>query len=220
MKKTIIGIVSVLLVAGILTFVFSREKSKTDFSDKEVVKIEKLNPDKGILCIQKVAVGEDGNSLENKIYIWGKKTRFDGSLGQEEQGQKDFHMITDGEYQYIWGKGMMAGAFGANDGKVHGMKMKVMDKEEDMGPDFDIDELEKNNFQAPGVICKTWEPDEDIFKLPENVEFKDMSVLMGGMGSMMGGQTGSPDCDSMCGFIPNVKDKEECLKSCEEENDK
>ena len=53
--------------------------------------------DENVRCEFSHVVSDD-NRLDGVTYISGKKVRVDYKLAVPEQGQKDLHMISDGEY--------------------------------------------------------------------------------------------------------------------------
>ncbi len=226
-QKIILAIIALIILGGGAFMLLkaknnSSEQGKeqnqiTQEAKKEAKKIMSLDPNKGIKCEQINDVGEN-NKLKTVIYFYKNKMRYDVGLAQETQGQKDFHMINDGEYSYMWGKGMLASALGGQEG---GLKIKNDDPmNKDMQEDVDVDfeELKKQNYVMPGIKCEQWSPNDDLFQAPAGIEFKDMSNLMSDMTKNRELFNSSDPC-AMCDMIPDAKTKEECKKSCQEDKE-
>ncbi len=211
-NKIIIGILGLLVLGG---FAFMLTGHNAVKGKKEAANIASLNPDAGVKCKYTVAVLGD-NTQNSTLYIYKNHFRYDTNLSKETQGQKDLHMIDDGEYSYIWGKGIIGGL-----GAGKGFKMKSTRNENadenGIAPDIDIEALKKNNFKAPGMECEPWNPDMDMFKAPNNLTFMDMDKFMGGGMMNVGGVGMQNTCDA-CDMIPDAKAKAECKKSCKDDN--
>ncbi|MDP2090530.1 MAG: hypothetical protein Q8K30_02930 [Candidatus Gracilibacteria bacterium] len=118
---------------------------------------------------------EDGGIMNQKIYISGDKMRMDYNLTND--GIKiENHMISDGEYNYMWGD---SGNF----------KMKII---HDIDDNIDIDnENEKidGGFQdskefldkIPASKCEKWDVDTQVFELPKGIDFMDFAELQKSM---------------------------------------
>ena len=217
MEKTkILGIVGVVVLIGGIIF-FTSDSSRGDIKN-DFNKMNALDVNQGITCRQEVKVLED-NKLINKMYFYKNKMRFDSSLEKETQGQKDMHMISDGEYNYLWGQGMIGAALGGVS-KNQGMKMKIDDQGE-MANSVDVKELKENNWKVPGISCESWNPDMSIFELPQDINFIDPSNMMPGFGGKSKNSTPTGflnQCKKACQDIPNEKARAECENGCADFN--
>ncbi len=219
-----------LIGGGIVVFILGvgmfMSFNKKDDVQREVTKtFGNLSIRDGVKCTQTANVGEDGNSVTSTIYFYKDKLRYDSVMKDKVQGQKDIHSITDGEYTYIWGEGTIGSMFGGASNK--GMKIKN-DEENNYAPDVNAEELEKENFNAPGLNCEKWSPDSKIFELPKDIEFETMDQMLNASMPQTPPQstaTGdaatpqAPNMDDMCAIcdsIPDATAKAECKKSCNE----
>jgi hypothetical protein len=218
MKKKIIIALFVVIVLGAIVYVSSKKKGNV------VTDILSLNPNNGIICTHTSTVGENGNSVTTTIYIFGNKMRYDSFLTAKEQGQKDIHLINDGEYSYMWGEGIIANTLSGGLGS-NGMKMKNSDNPEEYNSfisDIDIKKLKEASFNIPGLDCKPWDGDRTIFDLPKDVNFVDMKEMMNPVN--FSGSVNNSDIDfnspsstnycDICEMIPDTDDKKECMDSC------
>ncbi len=219
-NKIIIGSLISLVLVGL---VYMMLNTNSDQQNSITNKLINLNPDEGIMCTQAVSVGGDKNSVTSTIYILGKKMRYDSSLAQEVQGQKDIHMITDGEYSYLWGKGIIANTLSGG-GSNKGFKMKMDDKNESFTPNINIEDLKKNNFNVPGLKCQTWNSDKSLLEIPTDIDFVSMENMMNpAMMNLKSPKNNQSDknisgtnlCE-MCNMIPDAQGKKDCLESCKD----
>ncbi len=214
-KKYLIAGAIVVLLVGIAFTVLNKNDSPGIIKNTIT---NRLSAKDGVKCIQKVSVGENGNSLTTTLYFYKNNMRYDSEMSEEVQGQKDMHAISDGEYTYIWGNSTPASMFG---GSNTGFKIKKDEDDGNYAPDFDVEELEKSEFNAPNLNCEKWTPDNKMFELPKNIEFKTLEEAMAPPITDSSTQSGSetPEISNMCAMcdtIPDATAKAECKKSCSE----
>ena len=120
-----------------------------------------------LVCESTYKVGED-NEIKTIMYISGKRVRLDYDMknpvpGMAGETQKDLHMVSDGEYGYVWGDSTIGGI-------MQGFKVKIdeMDSEE-VAPK----ETEIIDYEMPVTDCKPWTVDEKMFEIPEGIDFID-----------------------------------------------
>ena len=120
-----------------------------------------------LVCESTYKVGED-NEIKTIMYISGKRVRLDYDMknpvpGMAGETQKDLHMVSDGEYGYVWGDSTIGGM-------MQGFKVKIdeMDSEE-VAPK----ETEMIDYEMPVTDCKPWTVDEKMFEIPGEIEFID-----------------------------------------------
>ncbi len=148
-----------------------------------------------------------GGSLTVETYLAGDKLRLDYTMTKEISGQKDLHIISDGNYSYLWGKSF----FGE---KLRGMKIPVSSDAPGGKKQSREDILEQYSVidtETP-LNCKKWKVDSKKFSLPEGIIFDDVETAQGlfmgqveegseaGVGSLPG--MGQDPC-SMCEQLPS-----------------
>lgn len=153
---------------------------------------------------------EDGSS-EGTIYVSGKKSRND-IYAEVEGGEKfEYHTIIDSEYMYTW-----------SSLEEQGTKIKL-DELNMTGKEFDEASLSENleaYAEHEGIQkktnfkCRPWIPNNSKFNPPSNIEFIDMTEMMGNMQQQA--EDMQEDMQSMCGMcdmMPTPEEKAECLAS-------
>jgi hypothetical protein len=102
---------------------------------------------------------------QGDIYVSGNRMRVNFVTDLENQTGIENHMVKDGDYVYTWAETAKSGA-----------KFKIDPNSETSwnasSPPEGLSNLSKNLKYS----CETWEEDDDEFKLPENVNFIDISV--------------------------------------------
>lgn len=103
--------------------------------------------------------------IDQTVYISGKKMRMDSNWN-DDWISIDNHMISDGEYNYMWWN---TGSF----------KMKI--------PKNDVSENEKTNVwytdsnevldKIPENKCEDWNVDSTVFDIPSGIEFVDLEEM-------------------------------------------
>lgn len=166
----------------------------------------------------------DQGELKVQTYLSDENMRVDYELSGAFAGaaaeQKNLHIVSDGEYFYMWGESLL-GAM------MEGIKYKVdYDEEGDMqAPDNDLLEAYMSFEDMPDLNCQKWNVDQGLFEIPEDIEFMDMDNLQEVMmGDLMDGMvdaaegdesdTGTgmmPDC-SMCDMMTGEM-QTSCLQS-------
>ncbi|MDD2870714.1 MAG: hypothetical protein PHS49_01890 [Candidatus Gracilibacteria bacterium] len=149
----------------------------TDISPKteELSMFDKFNSNilGSIKC--EIQTNDDGVLFNQVIYISGNKLRVDTILDKSSVKSEN-HMISDGEYSYVWGEG---GSF----------KFKNSQSVIDENSNDNIDEKFKSDFtDSKSVLenleenrCGNWNLDESVFELPSGIDFFDMNDLQKGL---------------------------------------
>lgn len=216
MNKTIIiaGGIIILLIGVVSISYFGDEKDDDKFASKGSDDIPdgtlgdfiKGKMGVNLMCEFSQPIA-DKSTLNITTYVANDKVRVDYIMTPPLQGQSDLHMITDGEYGYIWGDSTLGDAFS-------GMKIKLDD-------DLDSEEATQQNevvdYSIPVVNCEKWSVDNSKFDLPDDVDFMGMEEMTpGGDGTNMPAGTAN-GCD-ICEQMPEGQ-KGNCLRSmgCEDE---
>lgn len=114
---------------------------------------------------------------EGTVYVSKGKMRGDYKVLDASSGPFNGHMIQDGSgWAYMWG-----GPMGENrgtkirlDGHTNGPDQKPEGQGFDARQEMDMD-------------CREWKVDESKFEVPSNVQFMDLSQMMGGGFAAMAG---------------------------------
>ncbi len=151
-------------------------------------------------------------------YIDGKKERFrtEARVTDKAQGLViNSVSIFKDNYNYFWDDLT----------NKDGMKMKIEEDDSDdeyYQDDSDIEDEERLDLNERfNLKCSSWKVDEDMFELPKDKSFKDMSDLLNSfnnipeMGSGSNEQNASDiDYCSFCSLVPAGGDRDDCLSSC------
>lgn len=203
MKKTylsiIIGVVGIIIIGGVIFFLstnkiqapteqemgntgntstwtgFWMTETKNLGADSETQSVLEKYMKKqigNIMCETKVE--DENGSFEQTMYIASDlRMRMDW-VATHKQGSVDSHMISDGEYMYMWG------------GNGPSLKMKI-EEEDKVAPNTWEEELSEEQKdkkmsdyleEIPYNKCREWRVDDSLFKLPSGVEFMDMAEAM------------------------------------------
>jgi len=153
-------------------------------------------------------VVSNDNRLDGVTYISGKKVRVDYKLAVPEQGQKDLHMISDGEYGYVWGDSFLGDV-------MQGSKFKLDDT--DTADSTEADETAPSgdylDYETPVTKCEAWNPDMELFEIPGDITFMTAEELQNSVTQGIGTQ----NC-AMCDSLP-AEQKASCRRglNCDEE---
>lgn len=201
-KNIIYGAIAIIAVAGIVT-VMSMNKT-SDITTEGMTLNDFISGKVGnnVSCEFTHEVGEN-NSITVKTYISGSKVRVDYDMKNPVPGmgeeQKNMHIVSDGEYGYVWGDSFLGSM-------MQGMKYKMVDVEEEGGsaPTDMID------YDMPVINCSPWMPDQSMFEIPGDIEFMDMDNMQQMMEEQIQSQMNiQMDC-SMCDQVP-TEEKDSCL---------
>ncbi len=149
-----------------------------------------------IVCHSSYPVGD--SVLSVNTYIDGKKIRLDYSMDPPINGQSDLHMITKDEYSYVWGNSILGQAF-------DGVKIPLSDESSEIPEDQGMGMIDYDT-QLPD--CNSWEVDESLFDIPEDLNLQDMSA-------MMPGEDGEMDNCAMCFQLSEQGQVDQCLTTFE-----
>ncbi len=213
MKKNLMILGGAIILLIILSAAFSsRSGSGTFVSD--------LSPDRGIKCTKIIAEGDAGSS-EGVMYIYKDRVRYDSVMKHQQLGKRDMHVIVTKDKSYAWGS-----AFSVP-GLIEGGL--IFDNDSGEGPDLpelkDIEKMKRDGFEIPGMDCQPWNPDEEILTPPKDIKFSSQEDMMQNMmkglvpGSMNFGNPVPMDNCNFCKNIPDEKQRQECQKSCRDEED-
>lgn len=153
-------------------------------------------------------------SQEGTIYFAGEdKIRGDIQVNMPETGNKMTHFIKDGEKQYIW-----------SDGQPTGIVMTISKEEEEKikAEASQTDQSSVDMNMKMNMRCKRWSPNNSVLTPPSNIQFQDLSEMMGaalgggsGESSQPGGSFSSDDINmcAICDKIPAGAARDSCKAS-------
>lgn len=202
-RKLIPVIIGVLLVGAVAVFavttVINRNKtpnsqslsneskeSATEIAAKEegsisgsILDLMKLG--KSVKC--SYSMDTDGNKMDGISYVSGEKVRGDFNVTGPEDMKVESHMISDGQWAYIWSSAMPQG---------FKMKMTDMETQDSKVPteNTSLATLQKK-FDYK---CENWTSDNSVFDVPADVTFTDFNKC------------------SACELIKDTEGKETCKK--------
>lgn len=147
--------------------------------------------DANIVCHFSSPVAD--SELTATTYIAGERIRLEYVLTPPIQGQGDLYIVSDGEYMYMWGDSFLGNV--GNGFKI-AIGADTTAESNDGMPQF-------LDYDMPMTDCVSWEPDDSLLAIPDDVEFIDMYALA--------------DC-SLCDMLP-PEEKQSCLEAmgCEVE---
>ncbi len=148
-------------------------------------------------------------------YIDGKKERFrtEARVTDKSQGLViNSVSIFKDNYNYFWD----------DLSNKDGMKMKIEEDDSDdeyYQDDSGIEDEEGLDLNERfNLRCSSWKVDEDMFELPKDKSFKDMSELLDPFDAIseLGAESDGQDIDycSFCDLIPAGSERDDCLSSC------
>ena len=124
---------------------------------------------KSMRCTYTQKIDESGEIATGVIYMADKSARTEITIKEGADSVGKMHAIVDQEWTYSW-----------VEGSSKGFKMTL-----------EASELSEKNEEAVSDMskeidfeCKSWKKDNSKFKAPANIEFQDMSEIMGGLGDM------------------------------------
>ena len=134
-----------------------------------------------------------GETTKGTVFVSGKKVRGDFQSTIPKVGPVESHMISDGEYVYVWSTMMPRGIK---------MKASAATPQDIPGKTAPTQNPYSQNYD---YNCTAWGADASKFDLPAGVTFNDMSAMMP-KPPVSGDATGSakvpaPNC-SMCDQAP------------------
>jgi len=159
----------------------SSENTSSQTSIKELVA-----KGKPVTC--SFSTTDAANNTGGTVYIAGGNMRGDFTISSTVSKSVSSHMVILDGVSYIW-----------SSESNQGMKMKV---------DADVVAGQQASAQSPisydgrsNYNCKSWAPDQNMFNVPSEVTFSDMSAMMQGMPGASGGAgTGNTEMKAMmCG---------------------
>ena len=214
-KKVLIGGLVALLVVGVGAYFLMSKSNKPATSTSNGIPDSKtmtnaikkksslrdlLGMGKNLTCSYSDLEGNGAGVM----YMSGEDIRTDFEMTLPEQGRMTSHMITDGEFVYIW-----------SDGQTTGYKQAITDMDGDVdGDESETEDGDVVDFdQEVDVDCNNWKVDRSLFELPEGVEFSDFSEMMKDV-VVESGSTGSTDTDpcSACEMLQGDT-KTQCLQA-------
>ncbi|MFH1295124.1 MAG: hypothetical protein ABIH84_00920 [bacterium] len=113
---------------------------------------------------------EEGAELSGTSYISGQSARADFSTTDPEGQTIDSHMISDGEWVYVW---TSASATGYKMPLIQAQEDSMTVSNEDSAPISTVN----NNFD---YACTPWAADSSFFAVPENINFTDLATPASG----------------------------------------
>ncbi|MFA5917826.1 MAG: hypothetical protein WC850_06350 [Candidatus Gracilibacteria bacterium] len=118
-----------------------------------------------------IVTEQEGGKNNQIIYISGKKIRMDMTIS-DKAGNSENHMLTDGEYTYIWGS--TGPAFKMKN--IDPNKTENQNNENTTTPQ-NTQDMSKDLEQIPYNKCSEWKVLDSMFKLPDGIEFTDMETF-------------------------------------------
>ncbi len=214
-KNFIIGgvVVVIVVVAGVLVFGGEKNAEQNQPQNQEEVQNQEqsekdaqtlrdfINGKTGqnMKCEFTSQVGE-ASTLDVTTYVAGERVRVDYSMQPPINGQSTLHMVSDGNYSYLWGDSKLGNMFA-------GMKFRV----EEEGSQSASQEAEQFvDYDMPMINCERWNPDEEMFETPDDIEFVDMEEMANSEAGVTGQMPGV-DC-SVCDQVPEAQ-RQTCLDS-------
>ncbi len=201
-------------VVGVGFFLMSQRKTQplTDVkkqlprsaSEGEVVKAQRirdlLESERSLRC--EFSYEDDQMRQKGVVYAASGKVKGEFEVYPKDADMFASYMMTDGEWLYTWGD------YG---GEMRGFKMKLEQQEKikDEGQDLQpgsqsiVDVDKQMQFD-----CKEWREDPQVFEIPQDVEFIDMTKFQQEQKEIID----KNKCD-FCQQIPDDAAKQECLRS-------
>ena len=200
-KNIIYGIAAIVVVAGIVTVISTNQASAITSDGMTLNDFSSGKIGNNVSCEFEHKIGED-SKITVKTYISGSKVRVDYEMDNPLPGagkeQNNMHIVSDGEYGYIWGDSFLGNM-------MEGMKYKMTEGDEQSAPTDMVD------YEMPVVNCVSWTPDQSMFEIPTDMDFMDMDDMQGMIESQMQDQMGGMDC-SICDQVPE-DERQECLQA-------
>lgn len=131
---------------------------------------------------------------EGEVYVLGSKIRGNFTMDDGAGTMLKSHMVSDGEYVYLWGDAM-----------EQGIKMKYSE--------LDVEKARTNeNLKALNDTynydCDEWAVIDSYFVAPSDITFTDMTALQE---MMKTNDRSEVDMCLSCNVIPDEAAKQECL---------
>ncbi|MCK5490921.1 MAG: hypothetical protein KAI67_03695 [Candidatus Pacebacteria bacterium] len=118
-----------------------------------------------LMCEATYKIAED-NEIKTVMYISGERIRLDYDMKNPipRMGgkiQKNFYIVSDGEYGYVWGDSTLGEM-------MQGFKIKMDDMDSEQEAPTGTEMID---YEMPVTNCKPWIVDEKMFEIPEGIEF-------------------------------------------------
>ncbi len=204
-QKVIIGIIAAIIVIGGVLLLSKKSDAPTDVvgEGSDVTGMERTMRTQSESTVGRGAISEllaQGRPMNCSFvhnnaemgtgngvgYFDGKRMRVDSNLMKDGMAFES-HVIHDGKTLYTWTK--------SSEGNFAFM-MPAVETEADatVAEQNDSRDVLEENVE---YSCDPWSPDEGKFIPPSDIEFSDMSKMMGGAGMMQGTGTMMMDADDM-----------------------
>jgi hypothetical protein len=185
----------------------AQDNSNSDYSGKTLKDLMEGKLGENVKCEFSNVVGED-NRVDGITYVSGKKVRVDYKLQNPVNGQSDLHMVSDGEFGYVWGDSFLGGV-------MQGMKFSVNSEISEEQPNS-VEDPQSLDYSTPIIDCKAWVPDNGLFNIPENITFVSTEEMQQSATQSLQNASGMTNC-SVCDSMPEAQ-KTTCRQSmnCEE----
>ncbi len=224
MNKYIIPTVIVVAVVAVAGVFFVKKNTQTaptpngdvNVNGKDVVK--NIMNKKALVC--EWTSTEDGQIAKGKIYTDGKKRMYSEASVKFDGNDMTMYSLVDGDWAYSWRKG-------SNEGTKFNIKELDKDEAEQYLPDSgfidkndeNIDDSLENN---PKYKCTAWKVDANLFAVPKNITFKNLSDMMNDLENKQknlqekfNGE--NKNAEAVCDMVPEEY-KAECLKNLKGDN--
>lgn len=196
MKKKIIIIVGILVLATVSFFIFKNKNQDQDGVQNQTGK----NSPKNLKEIFGLGIAQKCTYDGGVVYVANGKMRGDFT-SMDEGVAMNGHMIVDGNTSYIWSDGQSIGYKTTFD-----LNETPTTESGDTSVSNDINPLQPEDY-----ACDAWIANPEVFALPAGVEFKDFSSLIPTM-PPNAGDTGSQNNCSYCDMLSG-DDKSQCLSA-------
>ncbi|MFH1047488.1 MAG: hypothetical protein V1738_04250 [Patescibacteria group bacterium] len=182
-KTNLIIIISVLAVGvlGAMIYFLSTPKGLVPTNGRQDAKIDVLEEQHtlsdylfggalstGLKCEYTVPISEQG-TFNVSTYIDGGRVAVSYAMIPPLPGQGDMHMVSDTKFAYTWGDAY----------KANGMKGFKIDLSEE--PDEQTESNSPIDYDEPLDNCVPWQPNDEVFMVPADMEFQTFDEMMGGM---------------------------------------
>ncbi len=212
-KQYLIALVAVLLIAGGVYMASTSTPPSDELQDGTMMQDEQtsasslrelLTSNKNVTCTFARPTDESGTAQEGTVYVSGNNVRGDFTITTSKEGTKVAHMIQDGEWTYLWGKGF------ADEGE--GYRVRVS---EISGNSNEVMEFKNDTFDADQeaeYTCTAWNKDESVFTIPNDIRFKEFSfgaVMSNAVADINANTDMKIDC-SVCDQAPGADAQAQC----------
>jgi len=137
---------------------------------------------------------QNGETFSGVLYVADGKSKTEIEF-QVDGKTGNMYTLSDGEWAYSWGTFLPQGVK---------MNVKEMPKDQTNNSQETVNNFEKKmNYK-----CRFWIKDSSKFKLPSDVQFRDMT------NSMTGAIEATKNLCEMCEMVPAGSGRDSCMAEC------